>query len=302
MIGALVAILSLNLSLSLIQDYGVVAGSFPITGATTTTPIVVTSVAHGVPLGRVVHGLVSGVGAMPETAGMWVCTPLSADTFALSTFDAQGNLINSIGVHAYTSGGQIQFAFPSYQILLGRRWMHTADSVTTPRVVMIPTRGAAWTFDSYGGAAPSITGLPWEPTDRGGPEQQAMTQGPQLATELLTFEIYVNGSGPNYGEALSPDFADFDATQAIVHVLYAQLFDMVGGLPRASILREWWPSQEEEQGAMTQRGQQWAGVLQLEVPVRKPPVGYVPMGTRLVETVEPVDPLVPDDQTTIVIT
>ena len=37
-----------------------------------------------------------------------------------------------------------------------------------------------------------------------------MTSHPQLATQLLPFEVFVNGSGPDYGQALSPDFADLD--------------------------------------------------------------------------------------------
>ena len=64
--GALVALTSLNLTNVLVQDFGVVARTLTITAATATTPISVTSAAHGVPLGRVLHGIVSGVTGMTE--------------------------------------------------------------------------------------------------------------------------------------------------------------------------------------------------------------------------------------------
>jgi hypothetical protein len=300
MIAAFVAVLSLNLTLSLVQDYGVIYKTLPITGATVTTPIIVTSAAHGVAMASRIHGVVTGVGGTSEANGLWILTPTDADHFSLTALDAQGNLIESVGVNAYASGGQIQWAFPDGQILLGRRLKNLATAVATPRIVFIPTTGRGWGFEPYGGAAPSIT--PAEvPNVRGGPEQQAMTTEPQLATEFPTFEVYVNGTGVNYGNALDPDFADFEATQALVHALYAQLFDAVGGLPRAKILRESWPSQDEKQGAMTQRGQQWMGILEIQQPVRTVPQTFVPEGVRLTITVVPVDPA-SGDATTITIT
>lgn len=299
MIGAFVSVISLNLTLTLVQDYNVIFKTLEITDASATTPIVVTSVGHGIPLGRLIHGVVSEVTGTEEANGLWVLTPLDADTFSLTAFDAQGNRVASVGVNAYTGGGQIQWAFPDGQILLGRRNKMLATMVATPRIVMIPTRGKAWTFEAYGGAAPSITALPRSPTPRGSPEQISMTEQPQLATELLTFEVYINASGPDYGDAISPDFADFDATQAIVHAFYAELFDAVGGLPRAKILQESWPSQDERQGAMTQRGQQWMGILEIEMPVRKVPIPFVPVGVVGEIIVQPVDPLEPDDLTVI---
>jgi hypothetical protein len=300
MIGAFVTILSLNLTLSLVQDYGVVYKTLPITDASVTTPIVVTSAAHGVPLGRLIHGVVTDVTGMDEANGLWVLTPLDADTFSLTTFTAQGIPVDSVGVNAYTGGGQVQWAFPDGQILLGRRNKMLATMVATPRILFVPCPGRAWTFEAYGGASPNITGLPFAPTDRGSAEQQAMALEPELATELLTFEVYVNGAAPDYGAStVSPDFGDFDATQAIVHALFAELFDAVGGLPRAKILAEKWPSQEERQGAMTQRGQQWMGILEVQMPVRKVPKQFVPIGTSAEIIVQPINPLVPDDQTEI---
>ncbi len=289
MIGALVSIISLNLTLSLIQDYGVVAGSLPITGATTGTPIAVMSPGHGVPPGRVVHGIVSGVVGMVEANGLWVLTPKDENSFTLSTFTAQGIATPSTGTNTYLSGGTIQYAFPDYAILLGRRNVALSSSVASPRVVFVPTNGKAWDLEPYGGV-----GAPAEaPPIRGSLEAQAERTEPQLATEFVTFEVTVSGSA----KPPDPDFGDFDATQQIVHALYAVLFDATGPA-RARVLREGWPSQTKDAGPHTQRGQQWAGIIEMQEPVRRTPVSFVPIGTSIQMTVEPVNPLVPDDQTT----
>lgn len=301
MIGALISLLSLNLTLSLVtpqpDGWGLVYKTLPITGVTTTTPIVVTSVNHRFPIGRVLHGVITGVTGATEANDKWVLTPIDNDTFSLSTFDAQGTPVTSVGVHAYTGGGQIQYAFPEGQILLGRRNKMLATMVVTPRIVFIPTAGPAWIIEPYGGSSTS-TGPAQVPNVRGSDERQSMREAPTLGTQFLTFEVYVNGSGPDYGSPLSPDFADFDATQALSHAMFAELFDMLGNV---SLLRESWPSQVEAQGAMTQRGQQWMGIIQIPVPVRPTPIPWVPSGVIGEIDVQPADPLLPDDLTTIVL-
>jgi hypothetical protein len=289
MIGALVAILSLNLTSVLVTDYGVIAASLPVTGATATTPIELTSTGHG--YARPVHGLVSGVTGTAEANGLWVLTPVDPNTLALSTFTAQGIPVQSVGVNAYVSGGIIQLAFPDGSILLGRRNVALATSVASPRIVFVPTDGKAWSFEPYVGAAPSITPAS-VPNVRGSVEQQSMTLGPQMATEFTTFEVYVSGSGPNYGNELSPDFYDLDATQSIVFALYSVCFDASGA--RAKVLHESWPSQSIEAGTQTQRGQQWKGVIEFQQPVIRIPTTFVPIGTSLQITVEPVNPYVTD--------
>ena len=298
MIGPLVAILSLNLTALLIQNFGVVARTLPITAATATTPIRVTSTAHG--LVRPAHGIVSGVTGTIEANGLWVLTPTDPNTLALSTFTPQGLVVQSAGTNVYAGGGQIQIAFPDGSILLGRRNVALATAVATPRIVFVPTDGKAWSFESYGGAAPSI--LPaGSPPVRGSPEQQSMTLGPQLATRYPTFETYVSASGPNYGGTLSPDYDDLNATESLVAALYSVCFDASGGA-RAKVLHESWPSQAADAGTQTQRGQQCRLVIEFQEPVQILPSEFVPLGTSLVETVEPTDPLVPDDQTVITIT
>jgi hypothetical protein len=288
MMGALVALTSLNLTTVLINDYAVVAKTFPVTGATVTTPIVVTSTAHGVPLGRVVHGIVSGVTGTVEANDLWILTPLDADTFSLTILTAQGNQINSVGVNAYTGGGQIQCAFPDYSILLGRRNLSLATGAASPRIIFIPTTGRKWDFEPYVGAAPDIVSAEYPPV-RGSLQQQTMTLQPQFATEYSTFEVWVFGCATNYGAAEpDPDYRDFDAVQALVFALCGVLFDEVGGGFR--VLREDWPSQTSDSGTMTQRGQVWRGIIEFQQTATKAPGQFVPIGVQMEATVQPVNP------------
>lgn len=287
--GALVALTSLNLTNVLVSSYGVVARTLPITAATATTPIVVTSPAHGVPLGRVLHGVVSDVVDMTEANGLWILTPLGADTFSLTSLSGQGVPVNSVGVHAYGGGGQIQIAFPEGSILLGRRNIALATAAASPRIIFVPTTGRGWTQDPYGTpGAPAVF-----PNTRGNAEQQALTLTPMLATQYPTFEVWVFGCAPNYGAAApSPDYGDFDATLNLAFALWSVIFDQFGG--QARVLREDWPSQMPESGTMTQRGQIWRGFIELQQNVTHVEKQFVPIGVQGQITVEPVNPAVGD--------
>lgn len=65
-----------------------------ITGATNASPIVITSVAHGLTTGTRVT--ITGVGGNTAANATWVITRIDADTFSLTS---------STGDGAYTSGG-----------------------------------------------------------------------------------------------------------------------------------------------------------------------------------------------------
>lgn len=277
MIGALISILSLNLTLALVQN-NQVAQTLVVTNATVTTPIAITCPSHNIPLGRVAHGVVTGIEGTEEANGLWVLTPVDSNTLTLSTFTPQGVSMSSVGVNAYASGGQVQIAFPDYQILLGRRWVATAAAVVSPRIVFVPTDGKKWGFEPYGGVG-SPASLPAE---RGSLEQQSEKTQPQQATEFTTFEVYVQGCA----NPPAPDFGDFDATQAIVWALYTVIFD-ANSPARGQVLHESWPSQSPERGTQTQRGQMWRGILEFQQPVTRAPLSFVPAGVSLVETVLP---------------
>ncbi len=65
-----------------------------VTGATNASPIVITSVGHGLTTGTRVT--ITGVGGNTGANGTWKVTRVDADTFSLDT---------STGTGAYTSGG-----------------------------------------------------------------------------------------------------------------------------------------------------------------------------------------------------
>ena len=273
-VGAIIAVLSLNVTLTLVNA-GQVAATLPVTGASVTTPIALTSTAHGVPLGRVMHGVVSGVGGTVEANGLWVLTPTDANTFTLSLPTAQGIYLNSVGVHAYTSGGQIQYAFPDYQILLGRRWIQAGSPTASPRIVFVPRAGKPSDMQPF--YSEGILGT--RPPNRGTLEQQSMRLAARSGTEHLTFDVYCTGSA----NPPSPDFGDFDAAQAVWFTLYNAMWDAMGD--GFSHLGEDWPSQLPTAGTQTQRGQQMHHVVEILVPINVTPLAFVPSGVSLVETV-----------------
>ena len=293
MIGALVAILSLNMSYSLIVNYGQVAGTLPITGATQTTPILVTSPNHGVPPSRVVHGIVDEVTGTVEANGLWIATPVDPNTLSLTTLTAQGIPVNSVGTNPYTGGGRLQFAFPDWQILLGRQMVALSTAVVSPRIVFVPTREPKWLYESYGSVGQDFI----DQRTRGTKEQQTMTLEKLYATQPTHFEVYVTGAA----NPPSPNFGDFDATQFLVYVLYQTLFETIGGDDAQSVKGGDWPSQKVDAASMLQRGQQWMGIVEIKQPVAAVPKAFVPAGTSIVFTVQPDNPLVPQDQTTITI-
>lgn len=254
--------------------------TFPITGATTTTPIAITVANHGVPLGRVVHAVVSGVGGMPEADGTFILTPTDTNTFTLTGLTPQGIAYNSVGVNAYTSGGVASYVFPDYQILHGLRALSYSSAVAAPRIVFIPVEGRAWDFVPEGGlGSPPVQA-------RGSLEQKSQTQNPQLATRYPTFEVHVSA----FANPPSPDYGDFEATESLIDTLYSVLFDLTGGLPRCRVLGESWPSQAQgKSGSQTQRGQKCVLRIELTHPVIRPTLqGFVPNPVTLVETVLPL--------------
>jgi hypothetical protein len=288
--AATIAILSLNVTAALLNA-GQVAGTFPVTGSTTTTPITLISPNHGVPLGRTVHGAVSGVVGAIEANGVWELTPVDGNTFALSSYDGQGNSTPSVGTNAYVSGGTISYALSGYRILLGRRWIATTEAVVSPRIVFAPADSRrAWDFVPFGGQGPAPR------QSRGSVEQQSQRLGPLLGTKYVGFEIHITGAA----NPPAPDFGDFDAVEVLENALFVAMFDNLTQ-PNFAILASSWPSQSVDAGTQTQRGQKKVLYFTLFRPIQRPPAQFVPVGTSLVFTVEPTLPLVPDDVTTFTV-
>ena len=277
--SALVALLSLNMTVAYVG--AAEANGYPlpaplqITAMTTTTPIQATSPSHNVPLGRVVHGIVTGVVGETEANGLWILTPTDNNTFTLSTLRADGLVVQSVGVNAYVSGGQIQFAFPDWSILLGRRNIAKATAPATPRIVMVPTMTAAWDYDPLGGVGQPA---PFDPPTF---EDENAQLAPQQETEPMTFDVYVSACAVDYGASQpQPDSGDFDATVQTRDLLRRVMMDACGGNSvRCRVLRGFWPSQLPANhplatGVDSQRGQQWCGTIEFKHPVTASPNVY----------------------------
>ncbi len=270
MLGALISILSLDMTRKLVAA-GVVATSLTVIDATNTTPIVVTTDApHRIVPGRPVHAVVSDVAGNDDANGVWVLTYASSTTLTLSTFTMQGIYSPSAGSGAYTSGGTINVAFPDGSILLGRRNVAMQTAVATPRIVFVPQGSPAWGLDPYGGAMPPTARTQALLTA----EQKSILSQRQLATEAVTFEVHVSGCAP----VASPDFGDFDATQAVYHELFETMFRLITP-SRAMVLGGHWVSQDASMQTFDTRGQKWVGIVQIQVPVVARALEFVPVDT-----------------------
>lgn len=258
MIGALVALLSLDVTRKLVAA-GYVASTLFISSASDASPVVITTaVPHK--FQRPTHGIVQGVGGNAGANGTWVMTPTGPQTLTLTSFTLAGGTILSQGTGTYTSGGTIQTAFPDGSILLGRRNVAMQTAVATPRIVFVPMGSPEWGLDPYGGVIPAAT----VPRARASEtdEQKLMKQSRQLATEVQTFEVHVTGSAvPS-----DPDFGDFDVTQAIYQTLYGSMFNMISPA-RAIVKRGHWVSQDETIQTLDVRGQKWVGIVEIHQPV-----------------------------------
>lgn len=277
MIGALISLLSLEMTARLIQRAGLVAMTLTVVGATNATPIVLTLSAPA-PSTRPMHGIVSGVGGNTSANGLWVLTPNPADgtKVTLTSFDPQGNVVSSIGSGVYSSGGQVQLAFPDGSILLGRRNVAMQTAVATPRVVFVPLNSAAWELRPYGAQIASPTTPPRLTAQTA--EQKYMLLNRQLVTERHRFEVHITGCAT----PPDPDFGDFDMTQALAHILYGVMWDKCTP-DRARCLGGKWASQEDPSaqgsGLLATRGQKWVGVFEIEQPVVANPLQFIPTST-----------------------
>ena len=276
MIGSLISLISINVTSFLLTQGICTPLTLPITNATATTPITVTSTGHGFPLQSKITGYVSGVTGETEANGWWLLTPLDANTFSLASVSAQVIIAPSVGTNAYISGGSISYAFPEGQILLGRRHVQSAGAVVSPRIVMVPTRAMAVGFSPYVGQ-----GQAWNA--RGTAEQATMKLVAQAATDYTTFDVYFTaGANPP-----DPDFGDFDAVQLLAWSFYNTCWDLVGDAVDVKMID--WPSQTEQAGSQSQRGQRIHWVVQFNQPITIEPKTFVPVGTFIEFTVEPIN-------------
>ncbi len=270
MIGALVALLSLDVTRKLVAG-GRVCTTLTVVGATNATPIVIeTSAAHG--LIRPAHAVVADVAGNDAANGVWVLTPTDATHVSLSTYTPAGVPTLSVGDGSYVSGGTIQIAFPDGSILLGRRNVAMQMATATPRIVFVPIGSPAWELDPYGGIIPPSP-IPRTLASQT-TEQIAMKRSRQLCTERQRFEVHVTGCAT----PPDPDFGDFDVTQALYQSLYGSMFDLITP-DRARVLSGNWASQSADIQTLDTRGQKWVGVVEIAQPVTDSPLSFIPSST-----------------------
>lgn len=257
---ALVAYLSLDICAKLV-GLGIVTTTLTVTGASNASPIVLTSVAHG--LSEVAHVVVSGVGGNTAANGTWIATPTDANSLSLSTVSAAGVVSSSVGSGTYTSGGTMQIALVNGRVLLGRQ--RVVEEASAPRIVFVPT-GSTFGPKSVSNVA-SITGNPTADLVR-------QWQQRSIATDQTTFEVHVwgvlNAASP------SPE-DDFDATETLYDQVIASTHLLTVG--RYTLGKGEWADQKPAATQWTKMGHEFVFTISLARPVLDVLLPLVPSGT-----------------------
>jgi hypothetical protein len=283
-LGALVALISFDVTASMIAA-GQVSKSWSIASVTNTTPIHVTTTSpHGVAPGVKMHAVIAGVSGTTNANGVWELAFVDASTFSLGTYSPVGAPVASVGNAAYTSGGTISTVLDQGRILLGRKFLTSHG--TPPRVVFVPSAAPLFDFVALGGQTLPLSTLP--PTiSQMTPEQISMTEQPPILTDHSRWEVYVWGAAT----PADPDFADFDVTRALrdqviasgIRLMSQPFFKVLGGV---------WESQlEGERGAAWDSlGQVYKMLVEIVQPIVDDPFSFVPSGIHATLTVQPANP------------
>lgn len=291
-IGALIALLSLDVTASMVAS-GVVSQSWTIAGVTNTTPIVVTTSApHGVAPGFRMHAVVAGVAGTTSANGAWELTVRDESSFTLGTYAGSGRRVSSVGNGLYVGGGTISTVLDQGSILLGRKYIDVTGS--PPRIVFVPTSAPAFNLDTSGGLTLPLQHLP-STIAQMTPDQVALTNQPPILTDHARFEVYVWGAAtPD-----SPDFADYDVTRALRDEVIASGIRLISS-PMFRVLGGVWESQREgaTQSAWSSLGQAYKMLVEILMPVVEKPFAFVPYGVAATLRVQPANPA-PDDPVVI---
>jgi hypothetical protein len=287
-IGALVALLSLRVTASMVAS-GIVSQSWAISGVTNTTPIVVTTSApHKVPPGYKMHAVVSGVAGTTNANGAWELSVRDETSFTLGTYSGSGANVPSVGNGVYAGGGTIATVLDEGAILLGRKYLDVTGA--PPRIVFVPTTAPLFDLQAAGGMTMPLQSLP-STLAQMTPEQVALAQQPPLLTDHARFEVYV------WGAALpgAPNFADFDVTRALRDEVIVAGIDLISS-PMFKILGGRWDSQVAgaTQSAWSSQGQAYMMLVEIWMPVVAKPFAFVPFGVSATLRVQPANPA-PDD-------
>jgi hypothetical protein len=280
MIGALFALISLDVCAKLVAA-GIVYQTFAIASVSATTPIVVTTATpHGF-FGSDPHVVISGVVGVPEANGVWEATVIDDTHFSLHTYNHQGPLVQSSGTGAYVSGGLVQIALPGMRCRVGRNYLDVNDA--PPRITFVPVGSPAFGLNPRGGVPMIVSQLP-SSLEQMTPEQQAMLSARQIVTDSFHFRVRCWA----HGTPVSPDFGDFDAALALRNQVIDSIDRLCAGM--YEIQGSEWVSQKDDATQVDKRGQTIEIVCQIMQPVTALPLAFVPPGTFASITVEPASP------------
>jgi hypothetical protein len=289
-IVALVDLLSLEVTRALVlAGYGL--DTLAITGATNTTPIVITTAsAHGIDADGA-HVIVSGVlgntaannidaSANSPTKGQnlaVVATPISETELELSAVaPLTGILAPLAGSGAYTSGGTMQAALASPNVPFGKIYLgreHVDENSAAPRIVFVPVRSA---FGPRSTANRNVAG--------NAVERAAQIAARSIGTEKVTFEVHA------WGQADPPDPRnDFDATQVLYQQVIQSTHLLCAGIYEASSGA--WADQVAGSTQMVKAGHEFVFGLTIETPILDKALPYAPSDIAALPTtnLQPAD-------------
>lgn len=259
--------------------------TLPVTGASNTSPIVITTTAKlggqgEVRTGRVYHVVVADVGGNTAANKVnsetlrneaWIAIVTSAEgaattTLALYDLDVNtGELVASVGNGAYTSGGTISKAFLDGQILIGQEYI--GETSAAPRIVMVPKR---CTYEARAEASS------WTQAARTEGEPDREELGPAIRTEWVWYETHVWGQR-GATVAIPATVRAFGMVQRMTHEIIRAAQTRCSGV--FELGQGVFLDQIEGAPQRLKFGHEYVFDLGLAVPVRREPVEFAPEDT-----------------------
>lgn len=262
-----------------------------ITGATNTTPIVITTAyPHGVSsrgiggLSCILSGITGNFAAnnidtdpRSRTVGLpagVLAVPTGPTTLALYGQDPlYGNLVPIASSGAYTGGGVLVPALTDGSILLGRE--NTREHSAAPRIVLVP-RG----IKSEGKRGSIPTGARLR-------DRRAQIQQRSIGTDVFTIDVHA------WGQATPPDPAvDFTITHALREAVRVSLHLLSCGA--SSTGDGLWDDEKERATQHIKAGHLLTFAITLQVPVVDDPIlggfPFIPDATTVETTVQSPTP------------
>lgn len=273
----LVTEISLATTAALVGNGYAFGPSAAITGATNTTPIVITTAAPmGIPEGSYIHVVTSSIGGNVAANGTYIAKVLTngPSSSTLSLFSSTPSGPSAVaGTGSYTSGGTLRTAFSDGRILLGPQWLmaHSAP----PRIVFVP-------FNSEFDQKPT----PSAGVNPNGSKETQLSR-PWTWTDLRKFKVEVWAAQYLSGQLASdPDLdwmyleATRDALIQSISLLMLGAFRMSGGK---------WSESDPRNANLDIAGRRFEFAVDMFIPVllQPNPVPFVPDGTNVTATVFP---------------